>query len=268
MYYFLGSGKSVRATGRLGSDCQKGHVLPTPIIGQMATGWNGWISGVSPGLYASSKDLHTVGVYLNDPFVDILRPSVEYARALNRYDDIQLCCLSSDDAHSLAVGQQVVFCGLISNSTVMSNGGRIVDVDAAVINPGPLPGEPSTEPVPDDFSIRYEAHGCGENYSCPDYSVVINAEGKATYEGYSGVRVSGKNTVAVSEKKLRELVSLLEQVRFLKAQRTFQAQLKGISKAQRLFPSRWIENRKQLHGLGTVRQRLSNFTCWRIRSTK
>lgn len=181
--------------------------------GIYVTGWQGWIARIAPGLYAHEKDLYTIGLYLNDPFAAGSASRTHSGVSISEFSDADLCCVSTQDARTLSIGQRVVFCGEIGYTTLMRADQTIADVGAPIINPQ-ANAETSSAVIPADFQVHYEEHGCGESYSCPDFSVDINATGAVRYQGKSGVRVAGSVTGQANSQKLQELVQLVGQIAF------------------------------------------------------
>jgi hypothetical protein len=230
LYLLFKPGHSSKATGRIGSDCTLASANKdisatfnetrypadsADAIGRRIRGWDSWISEIAPGLYAGSKDIYDVYVYANNPFAVATDAPSSEKRTSNSYDIVDLCCLNSADAHRLSVGQHIVFCGEIDYGP-STRGDNSVEIPIAdpVINARSFAQVLNEETVPGDFRIRYEEHGCGEGYSCPDFSVTIDATGQVVYEGYSGTRIAGTVVTEVSQEKLSELVTLLKRSEF------------------------------------------------------
>jgi hypothetical protein len=182
--------------------------------GKRIVGWQGWIANISPGLYRREKDVYDIAVYIADPYLSAPAPSANDLDDLWPYHYISLCCLNPTDARSLAIGQEVLFCGEIWDIRAMLDGKIIVNANTPIINPMPLEDNSVAEPIPGDFLIRYEARGCGDGYACPDYSVTIDGQGGVVYEGYAHAPAIGTRITRIDEAKLKQLVTLLRRARY------------------------------------------------------
>jgi hypothetical protein len=172
----------------------------------VAVGWRGWIQDLARHGYYDNPDRRIVKLFLHDPFSDTKATSDQPPEA-------ELYYFASADTAKLTVGQEVLVCGYIIDATPYY-GATLVDIREPVVNPLPLPEGITSTHVPTDFSVVYEAHGCGSGYECPEYKLSIDGQGDVVYEGYNNVLITGTHTVSIPEDKVRQLAFELERAKF------------------------------------------------------
>lgn len=177
-------------------------------------GWHGWIQDVSHHGYYDNPDHRIVSLFLHDPYSQLSAPPNAVSGHPNQHPNLVLHYFSSMDVTKLTVGQEVLVCGRIRDVT-KDDGTTRVDIYEPVVNPLPLPETLTSTHVPDDFSLEYEAHGCGDGYNCAEYKLTIDAKSNITYEGFQNVPITGTHTTRMSSEKLNQLVFELQRTRFL-----------------------------------------------------
>ena len=185
------------------------RVRQNEFSGKTTGGWHGWITELSRHGYYSNPEHRLMVMTMDNPYSTVAgserRP---LSQAVISY-------FSPDDIAKLSVGQEVLVCGAISDATLDNYGGTWISISRPVMNTLPMPEALAGTNIPPDFQLKYEVHGCGQGYACPEYNISIDATGTATYNGQDNVTVTGTHTTQVPSNKLRELVFELRRTGFL-----------------------------------------------------
>lgn len=96
-------------------------------------------------------------------------------------------------------------CGALNASTPNSDNSRSVQT----AQPTPAPTSVS---IPKDLLITLERGPCMGR--CPQYTVVISADGKVEFDGKSDTNVTGKASGKISENDLKGLVAAFEKINY------------------------------------------------------
>lgn len=181
----------------------------------MVVGWRGWVQDTARHGYYSNPDHRLLTLYLYDPYSDVHTRFNNLLAGLSQRPEAVVSYFAPNEIAKLAVGQEVLLCGRISEAEVLGDGDLHVSIDDPVVNPLPMPEALGSTQIPNDFIMEYEAHGCGEGYVCAEYKLRIDADGNVSYEGFANVMATGTHTMRTSKEKVKEIVFELQRNKFL-----------------------------------------------------